>query len=85
MKTLLLLLLLLPCCIRRHFVRVIEVTSQIYLSMTANSSEFPDYYKLLNVPKTASQDDIRQAYKRESLKCMNSALRTDSLLIARFP
>ncbi|KAF8740573.1 hypothetical protein AX14_008183 [Amanita brunnescens Koide BX004] len=36
--------------------------------MTANSSEFPDYYKLLNVPKTASQDDIRQAYKRESLK-----------------
>lgn len=32
-------------------------------------SQFPDYYKLLNIPKTATSDDIRQAYKRESLKC----------------
>lgn len=31
-------------------------------------SDFPDYYKLLNVSKTVSQDEIRQAYKRESLK-----------------
>lgn len=32
-------------------------------------AQFPDYYKLLNIPKTATSDDIRQAYKRESLKC----------------
>ncbi|KAF8641155.1 hypothetical protein AX17_000790 [Amanita inopinata Kibby_2008] len=34
----------------------------------ATMSAFPDYYKLLNVSITASQDEIRQAYKRESLK-----------------
>ncbi|KAK2461809.1 hypothetical protein APHAL10511_006272 [Amanita phalloides] len=38
------------------------------LNMPSNLSEFPDYYKLLNITKTASQDEIRQAYKRESLK-----------------
>ncbi|KAF5377506.1 hypothetical protein D9615_005281 [Tricholomella constricta] len=31
-------------------------------------STFPDYYQLLNIQKTATQDDIRQAYKRESLR-----------------
>jgi len=31
-------------------------------------STFPDYYQLLSIPKTATQDDIRQAYKRESLR-----------------
>ncbi|KAF8642239.1 hypothetical protein AX16_009514 [Volvariella volvacea WC 439] len=31
-------------------------------------SSFPDYYQLLNIPRTASQDEVRQAYKRESLK-----------------
>ncbi|OBZ78662.1 putative J domain-containing protein C63.13 [Grifola frondosa] len=31
-------------------------------------SAFPDYYKLLNIPSTATPDEIRQAYKRESLK-----------------
>ncbi|EIN13482.1 DnaJ-domain-containing protein [Punctularia strigosozonata HHB-11173 SS5] len=31
-------------------------------------SSFPDYYTLLNVPRTATTDEIRQAYKRESLK-----------------
>ncbi|KZV92107.1 DnaJ-domain-containing protein [Exidia glandulosa HHB12029] len=32
-------------------------------------SSFPNYYTLLNVPKSATQDEIRQAYKRESLRC----------------
>ncbi|KAF8622232.1 hypothetical protein AX15_007172 [Amanita polypyramis BW_CC] len=36
--------------------------------MPSNQSEFPDYYKFLNIPKTASQDEVRQAYKTESLK-----------------
>jgi curved DNA-binding protein CbpA len=31
-------------------------------------STFPDYYALLNCSKTATQDEIRQAYKRESLR-----------------
>jgi len=31
-------------------------------------SSIPDYYRLLNITKTATQDQIRQAYRRESLK-----------------
>ncbi|KAJ7040358.1 DnaJ domain-containing protein [Mycena alexandri] len=31
-------------------------------------SRFPDYYKLLNVNKSATQDEIRTAYKKESLR-----------------
>ncbi|KAF8215943.1 DnaJ domain-containing protein [Mycena galopus ATCC 62051] len=31
-------------------------------------SRFPDYYKLLNVKNSATQDEIRTAYKKESLK-----------------
>ncbi|KAJ9114396.1 hypothetical protein QFC20_001539 [Naganishia adeliensis] len=29
---------------------------------------FPQYYKLLNIPSTATPDQIRQAYKKESLR-----------------
>ncbi|GLB36285.1 putative dnaJ molecular chaperone homology domain [Lyophyllum shimeji] len=31
-------------------------------------STFPDYYQILNIPKTATQDEIRQAYRKESLR-----------------
>ncbi|KAJ3571588.1 hypothetical protein NP233_g3661 [Leucocoprinus birnbaumii] len=31
-------------------------------------SQFPDYYKLLNIPSNSSQEEVRQAYRRESLK-----------------
>src|SRR5271154_6498080 len=31
-------------------------------------SAFPDYYGLLNLPKGASQEEIRQAYKKASLR-----------------
>jgi len=33
-----------------------------------NMASFPDYYNVLDVPKSASTEDIRQAYKKESLK-----------------
>ena len=31
-------------------------------------SSFPDYYTILGVQKTATSDEVRQAYKKESLK-----------------
>jgi len=31
-------------------------------------ASFPDYYKVLNISKDASAEDIRQAYRKESLK-----------------
>jgi len=32
------------------------------------SPKFPEYYALLNIPRTATTEDIRSAYKRESLR-----------------
>jgi curved DNA-binding protein CbpA len=37
-------------------------------------SAFPDYYALLNIPKTATYDEIRTAYKKESLKYIHPLL-----------
>lgn len=31
-------------------------------------SQFPDYYKLLNISQVATQDEVRQAYRKESLR-----------------
>jgi len=31
-------------------------------------SRFPDYYSILNITKSASQDEVRQAYRKESLR-----------------
>ncbi|KAF8587259.1 DnaJ-domain-containing protein [Ramaria rubella] len=31
-------------------------------------TRFPNYYELLSIPPSANQDEIRQAYKRESLR-----------------
>ncbi|KAI0274616.1 DnaJ domain-containing protein [Gloeopeniophorella convolvens] len=31
-------------------------------------SSFPDYYSILNIPKDASSEEVRQAYRKESLK-----------------
>ncbi len=36
-------------------------------------SQFPDYYKLLNISSSATQDEIRQAYKKESLRFATQA------------
>ena len=33
------------------------------------ASSFPDYYSLLNVNPKSTNDEIRTAYKKESLKC----------------
>lgn len=30
--------------------------------------QFPDYYKLLNITSSATQEEVRQAYRKESLK-----------------
>jgi len=31
-------------------------------------SQFPDYYRILNLNKSATQEEVRQAYRKESLK-----------------
>lgn len=35
--------------------------------MTSSTSAFPDYYEILNCSSDATEDEIRTAYKRESL------------------
>lgn len=39
-------------------------------NMASTSSKFPEYYVLLGVERTASTEEIRSAYKRESLRCV---------------
>ena len=41
-------------------------TTPIFFPTTMTS--FPDYYRILNIQKSATADEIRQAYKKESLK-----------------
>lgn len=42
------------------------------------ASTLPDYYALLSVPRTATTDEIRTAYRKESLRCV--ALETLGLI-----
>lgn len=37
-------------------------------SFARDMSEFPDYYAILSIPRTATAEDVRSAYKRESLR-----------------
>jgi len=36
--------------------------------MDSTSNKFPEYYVLLDIPRTATTEDVRNAYKRESLR-----------------
>lgn len=38
------------------------------LPCTPTMSAFPDYYSILGVQKAASSEEVRQAYRKESLK-----------------
>lgn len=43
-------------------------------STVTSMSQFPDYYKLLNIIPTATQEEVRQAYRKESLKLVPCTL-----------
>ncbi|KAF5312989.1 hypothetical protein D9619_003152 [Psilocybe cf. subviscida] len=46
-----------------------DVRHQAPLFPSTNMPDkFPDYYTLLNIQKTATQDEVRQGYRKESLK-----------------
>jgi hypothetical protein len=38
-------------------------------SFAREMSEFPDYYAILGISKTSTTEEVRSAYKRESLRC----------------
>ncbi|KAJ3543430.1 hypothetical protein NMY22_g3149 [Coprinellus aureogranulatus] len=37
-----------------------------------SSSSFPDYYKLLNLSSNATPEEVKQAYRKESLRLVNA-------------
>jgi DnaJ domain len=60
------------CDYIRNNIRTIYYTHQMTSCLVGLSkaimASFPDYYDILHVSKDASTEDIRQAYRRESLK-----------------
>lgn len=46
----------------------------VYLYLMSSGSSFPEYYVLLGVPHSATTEEIRAAYKRESLRCVPFSL-----------
>jgi hypothetical protein len=45
----------------------------LLLCIMSGGSSFPEYYVLLEVPQSATTEEIRAAYRRESLKCVSFA------------
>ena len=50
-----------------------DVIGAVSATLTLSSpckamSDFPDYYAILGIPRTATAEEIRSAYKRESLR-----------------
>ena len=49
--------------------------------LTQAMSDFPDYYAILSVTRTASTEEIRTAYKKESLRCAAAPLSSALLIV----
>lgn len=62
----------LNCVVTSHTYCVVldPTTSRTLTTM----SQFPDYYKLLNISKSATQEEVRQAYRKESLRLVSCSL-----------